>query len=799
MYKEHIDEFRAFLESVALRPADIIADGKIHRCGTVGKEQGADGSYLLYPDFPLYGRCWNFRTGEEAVWTKETSVPLSSEARAKIETARKVRQQTEDARAATARNNAQSIWGAARPAPGDHPYFIKKGVKPHGNIRIAQDGRLVVPVFDANGTLLSLQFISAMGEKRFLSGGRVRGGFFQIDGNNGPLYIAEGYATGATIHAATGEHVLVAFNCGNLLAVAKVVRQIYPNRSIIICAEDDHATAVNTGKNPGIEKATEAAMSISGLLAIPVFQDPAGKSDFNDLAATEGLEAVRTCLRAAKSVAPPRVSHGSGLAPVPFENTIPPSIPPEHVPGILRDFSLALSESLQVPFELALCNALGTVAVAAQRKIQVLIKEGYTEPLNIYALCPLPPGERKSPTVEACKGPLVEWQSANYHAMRDIILDAASERKTLEKAIEAKRGLVAKAKNDEARRVLIEDIKSMERALPEVPISPRLLADDFTPEALGMLMERHEQRIGVLEAEGGLFDTLSGRYSNGIPNLDAVLKFWSGESCQIDRRGRDSIFLDDPHLTLVISTQPEIVQGLADRPGFRGRGLIGRFLYVIPQSRLGWRSVETKPVYPGLMKLWRDTIHKLLDLPWARGTHGEAIPYDIQLDKTAYRQWQEYAASVEKELGPGGQFENMTDWAGKLPGQIIRLVGLFHVATDPDPLDKPIATATMTDALVVAAILAEHAKAAYGLMGSDPSQDCAKAILRWIKRDRVERFSARDTLEKVKGRFPTMEKVNPGLSILIERAFIFETAPEPHKGPGRKPSTTFTVNPKLWE
>jgi putative DNA primase/helicase len=105
----------------------------------------------------------------------------------------------------------------------------------------------------------------------------------------------------------------------------------------------------------------------------------------------------------------------------------------------------------------------------------------------------------------------------------------------------------------------------------------------------------------------------------------------------------------------------------------------------------------------------------------------------------------------------------------------------------------------MLGTLAVAAILAEHAKAAYGLMGSDPSQDCARAILRWIERDRVERFSARDTLEKVKGRFPTMEKVNAGLSILVERAFIFETTTEPHKGPGRKPSTAFTVNPRMWE
>ncbi len=69
-----------------------------------------------------------------------------------------------------------------------------------------------------------------------------------------------------------------------------------------------------------------------------------------------------------------------------------------------------------------------------------------------------------------------------------------------------------------------------------------------------------------------IFDTLVGRYSNGVPDLDAVLKSWSGESCQIARRGADSIFPNDPHLTLVISPQPEVVQALARQPGFRGRG-----------------------------------------------------------------------------------------------------------------------------------------------------------------------------------------------------------------------------------
>jgi len=482
--------------------------------------------------------------------------------------------------------------------------------------------------------------------------------------------------------------------------------------------------------------------------------------------------------------------------PVGFDDCAPPSISPDILPGILRAFPLALSESIQVPYELALINALGAVAVAAQRKFRVMVKPGYAEPINIYALCALPPGERKSSTVEACKRPLVEWQAAKRQEMRDDIRDAESERKTIEKTIETKRTKAA-AVTDESRRDMIEEIKRMERALPEIPVVPRLLADDATPEALAALLERQDERIGMLEAEGGFFDTLAGRYSNGIPNLDLILKGWCGEPTQVDRKGRDAIFLKSPLLTLVISPQPEIVQGLATRPGFRGRGLVGRFLYILPQSRLGGREIETIPVPATLLYSWRDTLFRLLETVWAVGEDGEKASHGIGLTLDALDLWKRFATLVEAGLLPGGEFEYMSDWAGKFPGQAIRLAGLIHVATAADPL-APIDCKTMSSALSVAAILAEHAKAAYGLMGSDPAQECAKAILRWIERDRVATFTARDALRAVRGRFPTMEKIIPGLNILEERAFIFEASGESRRGPGRKPSAAYIVNPKTW-
>lgn len=319
--------------------------------------------------------------------------------------------------------------------------------------------------------------------------------------------------------------------------------------------------------------------AVSGLLAIPRFKVPDGATDFNDLARTEGIDAVRNCVMAAAPVLSEVDVQADGPSPVRFESDHSPDIPARLFPGILGEFCMALAEELQVPFELPLCSALGTIAVAVQRKCRVQVKAGYDEPLNIFALCPLPPGERKSASVEACKKPLVEWQTDRSREMQDGIREAASERRTLEKAIDMKRGGIGKAKTAQQRKDLIQGIKAMEKELPDVPRAPRLLADDFTPEALALLMERHEQRIGLLEAEGGLFDTLAGRYSNGVPNLDAVLKSWSGETCQIDRRGAETIILNDPHLTQVISPQPHPSRKSSRRSlgsrGFAAGGLSG--------------------------------------------------------------------------------------------------------------------------------------------------------------------------------------------------------------------------------
>jgi putative DNA primase/helicase len=140
-----------------------------------------------------------------------------------------------------------------------------------------------------------LQFISGDGAKKFLRGGRVAGCFFTLadpakGGTDGPLVLGEGYATGASIHEATGHAVFCAMNSGNLLEVALAVRKLFPKREIVIAGDNDQFT----DGNPGLTKATLAAKAIGARLAVPQFDDLGNKpTDFNDLAIAQGLDAVR--------------------------------------------------------------------------------------------------------------------------------------------------------------------------------------------------------------------------------------------------------------------------------------------------------------------------------------------------------------------------------------------------------------------------------------------------------------------------------------------------------------------------
>ena len=213
---------------------------------------------------------------------------------------------------AMAAERAASIWNLAADVEGDgHPYLQRKGVLAFG-LRIGKwrNGQeaLLVPIQNIDGHLVSLQAIFAnenaeIGRDRdYLPGGQKRGGFFMLGGKpigaQPVIAVCEGYSTGASIHMATGHCVAVAFDAGNVPTIARAMRELFPAATLLICADNDQWA--KDKKNDGIHYARQAASSANAILVVPQFESLATKpTDFNDLHALEGIEAVREQIGAA--------------------------------------------------------------------------------------------------------------------------------------------------------------------------------------------------------------------------------------------------------------------------------------------------------------------------------------------------------------------------------------------------------------------------------------------------------------------------------------------------------------------
>ena len=299
------EQFRAAIASAGLTPPDAVtADGRLHRFASNGRRGDDAGWYVLHGDGLPAGAfgCW--REGFTRQWSSKPQEAMTKGEcdahRRLIETMREQREADILQRRQKAAQTAEARWQAASPAT-THPYLTAKGVQPHG---VKAEGEaLLIPMRDTAGSLHSLQAIDPEGGKRFHPGGRVKACYHVIGRPEGTLIVCEGYATGASIHDATGQGVAVAFNAGNVLAVAEALRSQYPDLCLILAADDDWQTV----GNPGLSKATEAAQAVDGWLATPRFPYGRGDkdTDFNDLYRLAGSEAVKACIE--EAVKPERV------------------------------------------------------------------------------------------------------------------------------------------------------------------------------------------------------------------------------------------------------------------------------------------------------------------------------------------------------------------------------------------------------------------------------------------------------------------------------------------------------------
>lgn len=299
----HTEEFRAAMRSIGLDySGPVLQDGKRHRVKCEG-DSSADTWYILYPPDPIaagvFG-CW--KRNVKQTWRQNGTTKIDqnqlSVLRKKWAEDQAAEEKEQKDRWDRFAVESQKEIASFKKASYTHDYLQAKAVTSYGGILENEAGDLVLPLQDAAGKVWSYQTIDCLGDKLFRPGGKVQGCFYQVcDRKDGPLVICEGYATGATIHQATGWAVVCAMNCGNMEAVALALRETNLTRPILIAADNDRFTKRPTGEawNPGMEKAKKAASEIKAKVVFPEFPEGSTKgTDFNDLAEVCGIDAVCT-------------------------------------------------------------------------------------------------------------------------------------------------------------------------------------------------------------------------------------------------------------------------------------------------------------------------------------------------------------------------------------------------------------------------------------------------------------------------------------------------------------------------
>jgi len=296
-----IEQFKQAMRNAGLEPPNRIEPDRFMRFPSKGKGQSNNAAWCrLFPEGDG-GSFGDWSTDISDTWFAKKHYTLAERMAVdrQIKISRARADQERIVRQAAVASSALETWRQAAQASEDHPYLKRKGIKPQG-VKLSE-GKLVIPI-RINGDICSLQFIAPDGEKRFLSGGLITGGYFSIGKPSDIICITEGFATGASVYEATGYAVAVAFNCGNLDNVTKAMRDKFPDAKLIVCADDDYKSP----NNPGHSAAILAAQNNGGMVALPLFGNNRSDNatDFNDMHQHCGLDAVKQAIERAIAMPP---------------------------------------------------------------------------------------------------------------------------------------------------------------------------------------------------------------------------------------------------------------------------------------------------------------------------------------------------------------------------------------------------------------------------------------------------------------------------------------------------------------
>jgi hypothetical protein len=230
-----------------------------------------------------------------------------------------------------------------------------------------------------------------------------------------------------------------------------------------------------------------------------------------------------------------------------------------------------------------------------------------------------------------------------------------------------------------------------------VPL-PKIFADNITPEKHAALIAE-QGSSAIIEPEGGFFEGLSRYGNNKSAQVDYLNKAYGGEPFRVDRQGGDSIIAEKPHCVLHFSIQPHLVQAIRGNADFMGTGFANRFLFSLPQSLIGSRSLDTPPVHNGLLEGWKITIEALF-----KSCNNQPMR-QLAIDPAGYQLLRDFQESLEPQLITN--LLPIQGWASKLSGALVRIAALYELAANEQAVS--ISAENMKAAIALAPYLQDHA------------------------------------------------------------------------------------------
>lgn len=485
--------------------------------------------------------------------------------------------------------------------------------------------------------------------------------------------------------------------------------------------------------------------------------------------------------------------------PIPLRRVreVPP-FPINALTGWIRAKVEATAYQTQTPLDLAGTLALAVLATAAGGIVYVNVRpeHGWREQTNLYLVAALPPASRKSPVFNTMTEPILALEKHLQAQAKTTVIELTVARKAADDYATRMADKLAKLPPDQADGARYEAQKAALAAEAiTVPPVPRLFTDDATVEAAGSLLAEQGGRFAVLSAESEIFNEIAGRYS-GNPNMNLFLKGHAGDPIRSDRKNRLAEAVDHPALTLGICTQPSVLTDLAGIPGASGRGLLGRFLFTIPKSNIGYRETKPGPVDQGAHADYAVNLRTLILALRERDQ-----PVYLRLSSEASELLDTVAAENEVQLREDGKLAGHGDWGGKSVGAMMRIAGLLHLAEHGVPgFDKPISGATAAAARALIDYYAEHSLAVFETMANDEVAERAGSVLTNLANNATSRFTTRDLFRSLtRSRFPKVTDLEAALTLLEQHGYI-RRLQAPPGGPrgGRPAATAYEAHPDLF-